>query len=370
MTIGQAAGSTARDSANDAVAFYARLTELLSRGERLALCTLLRLTGSGPRGAGSKMLVREAGGPVGTVGGGVLERSTTTWGLEVLRSGRALCRSFTLDLQQASDEGMTCGGEVEVLVEPFEGNRSAARDFFDQVLGVLSRRERGWLATTIRRADSGVLAEHFLVVGGRSVAALSASDPSLPEDLLLAPVPAAPALTERGGVRYFLEPLTLPITVYVFGAGHIAASLVPLCDLLGFQSVVVDDRNDFASRERFPRATRLVVVPSFDQAFADPSIGPLGKDSYVVIVTRGHGGDLAVLRQALQCQPGYVGMIGSRRKRQLILDQLSREGFSADDLARVVCPIGLSIGAETPQEIALSIAAQIVATRAGHAGKG
>ncbi len=133
---------------------------------------------------------------------------------------------------------------------------------------------------------------------------------------------------------------------------------------------MVDDRADFASPDRFPQATRLVLVPSFDHALADPSMGPIGKDNYVVIVTRGHAGDEAILRQALRCRPGYLGMIGSRRKRQLVFDQLASEGFTADDLARVVCPIGLPIGAETPEEIAVSIAAQIVATRAGRGGKG
>jgi xanthine dehydrogenase accessory factor len=368
--MGQAAGTTAQDTADIAAAFYTRLTDLLTRGERLALCTVLRLTGSGPRRAGAKMLVREVGGSLGTIGGGLLEVSATTWALEVLRNGRPLCRPFALDLQQASDEGMTCGGEVEVLVEPFEGSTPAAREFFGRALGVLTRREHGWLATAITRKDPGVVVEHFLVVRGQSVASLSAAGHSLPEDLLLGQAPVAATLVERGAARYFLEPLTAPITVYIFGGGHIAASLVPLCSLLGFQTVVVDDRAEFASRERFPLATRLVVVPSFDRALAEPSIGPIGMDSYVVIVTRGHGGDLAILRQALRGQPGYIGMIGSRRKRQILFDQLSHEGLTGDDLARVACPIGLPIGAETPPEIALSVAAQIVAVRAGRVGKG
>ncbi len=368
--MGKAAGTTARDGANDPMVFYARLTELLGGGERLALCTLIRLTGSGPRRAGTKMLLREGGGSIGTIGGGALEAKTTTWALEALRTGRALCRPFALDLQQASDEGMTCGGEVEVLIEPLEGSTPAARDFFGRVLGALTRSEHGWLATAITPGDRDVVAEHFLVVGRRTVASLSASDHTLPEDLLTATAPRAPTLAERGAVHYFLEPVTLPITVYIFGGGHIAASLVPLCDLLGFQTVVVEDRADFASRERFPQAMRLVVVPSFDSALAEPSLGPIGKDSYVVIVTRGHGGDLAVLRQALRLEPGYIGMIGSRRKRQVVFDQLSTEGFTAEDFARVLCPVGLPIGAETPEEIALSIAAQIVATRAGRAANG
>jgi xanthine dehydrogenase accessory factor len=106
-------------------------------------------------------------------------------------------------------------------------------------------------------------------------------------------------------------------------------------------------------------------VASFDGAFAGI---PIGANSYVVIVTRGHGGDQAILRQALRRRPDYIGMIGSRRKRGLIYEQLAGEGFTPDDLARVHCPIGLSIGAKTPEEIAISIAAELIATRAGRGG--
>ena len=129
--------------------------------------------------------------------------------------------------------------------------------------------------------------------------------------------------------------------------------------------MVVDDRADFASRDRFPHADELRVVPSFENALQGL---PLDAGHYVVIVTRGHGGDQAILRQALRRRPGYIGMIGSRRKRGLIFEALAQEGIVADDLARVVCPIGLPIGAETPEEIALSIAAELVATRAARRG--
>jgi xanthine dehydrogenase accessory factor len=110
----------------------------------------------------------------------------------------------------------------------------------------------------------------------------------------------------------------------------------------------------------------LLAVPSFERVFEDL---PVGEDSYVVIVTRGHGGDLAILRQALRRGPDYVGMIGSSRKRGLIFSQLAAEGIAQEELARVACPIGLSIGAETPEEIAVSIAAQLVATRAARRGR-
>lgn len=353
------------DVAGDAAAFYARVAELLAARERLALCAILRLTGSGPRRAGAKMLVREGGGSEGTVGGGVLEVKAAAWAREVLRIGQALCRAFALDLQQASDEGMTCGGEVEVLVELLDGTTPPVRDFFAQVAHLLTRGERGCLTTAISRDGDTVATDYFLVAGGRSVASLSWTGHALPEDLLHGPAPATPHLIERGTIRYFVEPLAPLVTVYIFGGGHIGARLVPLCHLLGFRTVVVDDRAEFASRDRFPLAGDLIAAPSFDRIVDDL---PIDEDSYVVIVTRGHGGDQAILRQVLRRRPGYIGMIGSRRKRGLIFEQLAREGFTPDDLSRVHCPIGLPVGAETPEEIAVSIAAELIATRAGRGG--
>ncbi|MCX5735226.1 MAG: XdhC family protein [candidate division NC10 bacterium] len=359
------AGGTRSNPVNDAVTFYGRLVGLLAGGERLALCSLLRLEGSGPRRAGAKMLFRENGESLGTVGGGLLEAQTIVWAEEALRAGCAICRPFALSLQQASDEGMTCGGQAEVLVEPLDGTSPATRDFYDETLVLLRRGGRGCLVTAIAEEGPGVSVEHFLVVGGAS-GAVSMAGRTLPTEILASAV-SVPTLVERGAVRYFLDPLTPPITVVVFGGGHIARHLVPLCHLLGFRTAVVDDRPDFVSRDRFPHADELLAVPSFENALQDL---PLDAGHYVVIVTRGHGGDQAILRQALRRRPGYIGMIGSRRKRGLIFEALAREGVVADDLARVVCPIGLSIGAETPEEIAISIAAELVATRAARTGRG
>lgn len=355
------------EAAGETVALYGCLSGLLAARERLALCTILRLAGSGPRRAGAKMLVREHGETFGTVGGGVLERTTTTWAREALQTGRVRCRALALDLQQASDEGMTCGGEVEVLVEPLDGRVPAVGDFFARVASLSTCGERGWLATAIGGDQESVATERFCVIGGRVVASLSESGRSLPEDLLRAPVSMTPTLVDRGSIRYFLDPLAPPIAVYVFGGGHVGMHLVPLCHLLGFRTVVVDDRPEFVSAVRFPQADERRVVSRFESALDGI---PIGDGNYVVIVTRGHGGDQAILRQALRRRPGYIGMIGSSRKRALIFDQLTAAGFTREDLARVACPVGLPIGAETPQEIAVSIAAQLVAARAAQRGKG
>ena len=355
------------DVAGDATAFYARVEECLAVGERLALCTIVRLAGSGPRRAGAKMLVRHGGESVGTVGGGVLEVKVAQWAREALQGGRPLCRALALDLQQASEEGMTCGGEVEVLIEPFGKRVPAAPDFFAQVVALLTRGERGRLVTAITHEGENIVTDHFLLAGGKCVGALSASGRALPEDVLRAsPLPAS-SLLEWESARYFIDPLAPPITVYVFGGGHIGMHLVPLCRVVGFRTVVVDDRADFVSRDRFPHADDLRAAASFDGAVDGMH---LGAATYVVIVTRGHGGDQAILRQALRQRPGYIGMIGSKRKRGLIFNQLIAEGFTHEDLARVICPLGLPIGAETPEEIAVSIAAQLVATRSAQRGKG
>lgn len=355
------------DVAGDMAAFYGHVVEILAAGERCALCTILRLAGSGPRRAGAKMIVRSGGASVGTVGGGVLEVKATQWAQQSLQRGRPLCRAFALDLRQASDEGMTCGGEVEVLIEPIDEERPGARDFFARVVALLARGERGRLVTAITGDGENTDTENFLLVGQGAVAALPGSGRVLPEDLLRGPTPSAPSMVEAGPVRYFIDPLAPPITVYVFGGGHIGMHLVPLCRLLGFRTVVVDDRADFISAERFPHADDRRAVASFDRALDTIR---LGAEAYAVIVTRGHGGDQAILRQALRQRPGYVGMIGSQRKRTLIFDQLISEGFTQEDLARVACPVGLPIGAETPEEIAVSIAAQLVAARAARRGEG
>ena len=353
------------EPAGEAERFQARLAELLAGGERVALCTILQLVGSGPRSAGAKLLLRDSGDPAGTVGGGLLEARATAWCREILATGGAVCRPFVLTDAEAGGDGMTCGGRMEVLVERLEGNRGEVADFFAQVRSLLVAGGQGCLVVGLRRDSHAVVTARALVKGGRLVAALPAEGCPIPEEILQT-FPHAPVLIECGEIRYFLEPLAPPVTMIICGAGHIAAQLVPLCSPLGFRTVVVDDRAEFVNPTRFPLANQLVVAPSLDRALDGLDLGP---DTYVVVVTRGHVGDLAVVRQALRGQPGYIGMVGSQRKRKTVFEALARDGCSSDDLSRVVCPIGVPIEAETPEEIAISIVAQLIATRAARFSK-
>ncbi len=153
-------------------------------------------------------------------------------------------------------------------------------------------------------------------------------------------------------------------TAFLFGAGHVSQQLARLTRMVGFRTVVLDDRAEFASRERFPDADDIRVLPRFEDAFSGL---PVDTGSFIVILTRGHSHDRTVLSGALRTPAAYIGMIGSHRKRDTIYQALREEGFTEDDLKRVHCPVGLDIGAETPEEIAVSIAGEMIKFRARQA---
>jgi xanthine dehydrogenase accessory factor len=154
--------------------------------------------------------------------------------------------------------------------------------------------------------------------------------------------------------------------VFIFVAGHVSRELARVAAFAGFEWVVLDERDEFADARFFPDAGRVLVVPGFARAFDYIDVTP---ESYLVIVTRGHLDDQVVLEGALRTDAAYIGMIGSRRKRALIDQTLLQKGFSAADIARVCSPVGLPIGAETPEEIAISITAQLIAARAAQRGE-
>lgn len=165
----------------------------------------------------------------------------------------------------------------------------------------------------------------------------------------------------------FAADFDMKATAYIFGAGHVGQALEPILRYVNFTTKVIDDRPDFANRERFPDADEVVVIDSFLDAYQGMEIEG---DSYIVIVTRGHAGDYDVLKQSLKRTTAYIGMIGSRNKVAEVYRMLREDGFSQEELARVYSPIGTSIYAETPEEIAISIAGEMIKVRAGHGERG
>jgi len=333
---------------------------LLEQGEDFALVTILGTQGSSPRHAGASMLVRVDGSIVGTVGGGPLEGSVIERAIEVMQSGETCLEHFDSALL-----GMACGGAELVLVDRIQAGDPTAMEFFGALAGLLEGGGRGWSVTRVIEGDDGrVSVRRCLVDSAGSIAGDAfAEREGLSE------------LARRGGTydrivagdpaRTFVRPVGAQGTAYIFGAGHCGQKLAPVLSGLGFFTVVVDDRPDFAARERFPTADRIVVPESFDGVVETL---PIDDDSYVVIVTRGHAHDQKVLAQALRTKARYIGMIGSKTKVAACFRALADEGYTSADIARVHAPIGLSIGAETPEEIAISIAAQLVQVRAAREG--
>jgi xanthine dehydrogenase accessory factor len=255
---------------------YEQIVELRRQGRRGAVATIVNVRGSIPSFKTAKMLVRDDGSIVGTIGGGCVEADVWQAAREVMESEKPRTLTFDLNQDPTYDTGLVCGGTLEV----------------------------------------------------------------------------------------FIEPVLPPALLYVFGAGHVALSLCQTASTAGFDVIVCDDRSSYATKERFP-AAREIHAMDFDDAMEklDPD-----ESSYIVIVTRGHRDDMRILRWAVQTRARYVGMIGSKRKVLQIFRTLEEEGLPAQLFARVHAPIGLDIGAITPEEIAVAISAELIAVRRHAAG--
>ncbi len=242
-------------------------------GEPAALVTVTATEGSTPQKAGAKMVVYADGRIVGTIGGGCVEAEMTWRARQVIDDRRPQNASYDLTPDQAGEDGLVCGGRMQVFIEPIEGTP----------------------------------------------------------------------------------------TLCLFGAGHVSQPLARLAKGAGFRVEVVDDRLKFANRERFPDAD-LIVVDGFAAAQGRLT---LGRNTYAVVVTRGHGGDAEALKAVLGRGLRFVGLLGSKPKLVHVVTALEEQGVPHEELARVHCPLGIEIGAVTPEEIAVSVLAEMIAVRRG-----
>jgi xanthine dehydrogenase accessory factor len=250
---------------------YEELVRLRNLGRRCALATIVEVRGSIPSYESAKLLVREDGSMVGTIGGGCVEAEVWNAAREVMQTEQPRRLTFNLGQDAAYDNGLICGGQLDVFVEP------------------------------------------------------------------VLPIPHA----------------------FIFGAGHISKSLSKVATLAGFATVVVDNRESFANRERFPEA-EAVHAGEYEEVFPQLAINETG---YVIIVTRGHRDDMRVLKLALSTPARYLAMIGSKRKVLNVIRELEKEGVERAAFERIHAPMGLDIGAISPEEIAISVTAEMIAVR-------
>jgi xanthine dehydrogenase accessory factor len=250
---------------------FEEIVRLGRLGQKCALATIVQVRGSIPSFESAKLLVREDGSMVGTIGGGCVEAEVWNAAREVIATEKPKHMHFSLGQDAAYDNGLICGGQLDVFVEP------------------------------------------------------------------VVPQPAA----------------------YVFGAGHISKSLSKIANMAGFRTVVIDDREMFANRERFPEADE-VHAGEYEEVFPKLAIN---ETSYIVIVTRGHRDDMRVLKWAVSTNARYISMIGSKRKVINVIRELEKEGLPASAFERIYAPMGFDIGAITPEEIAVSVVAEMIAMR-------
>ena len=314
----------------------------LEVGERVMLCSILQTDGSAPRGAGAKMAVFQDGSQLGTIGGGALERLAGLRALELLGSGRSETKAYDLKPNRKEDIGMVCGGDA--IVGFYYCDPACAEDVaaFTTLREILGKNASAWIKTVFD--DSG--AARMTVIEKEDIH----SEARLPRE---------PQLTVCEQQTVLLEPVTLKETVYLFGGGHVGAALVPALAAVGFSVTVYDARPDFARAERFPAAER-VILGAYEEILQTVQIQP---EDYVVVMTPGHKADYLVLTQALQTEATYIGCIGSSKKVAYINRQLLEDGFTKQDIERIHSPIGIPIKAQTPEEIAVSITAEMILHR-------
>ncbi len=320
------------------------------------LATILHQDGSTPRTAGARMLVFADGAIHGNIGGGLVEANAMKKAAQVLHTGETSIALFDLAGQQHMDMDMICGGSLEVLLEPVD--KPLQKAFADLAAHLEAGRVAAMVTLMTGRPGAiqrTVLHQEAGRWHGMADATLTPVDP--PNWLLE---------TVEAGRRLWETHHPAP-TLYLFGAGHVAQATAVVAHTAGFRVVVLDDRPEFANAHRYPIAARILTPPSFDAIFQWPPMAEecLGPESHMAILTRGHRDDATVLAQALRTPAGWIGMIGSRTKRDATYEKLRQEGLTDDDFDRVHCPIGLPIGAQTPGEIAVSIMAQCIQHRTG-----
>ncbi|MGB6067221.1 MAG: XdhC family aldehyde oxidoreductase maturation factor [Desulfomonilaceae bacterium] len=337
------------------------ICKLLENGEDLVLATILSHEGSTPRTAGTKMVIRSGGDSIATVGGGLVEAEVVQIADEVFRTRSAQIKAF--DLTGVNMEGMdlVCGGRLEILVE-FVTAGPANLQVFQGLSRAMSEGKKTYLVADLggigespKRVDRCLIGEDGTVCGSACAASVTEIVKRWTGK------ERYPTLVAADNHRYMIEPSFAPGSVYLFGAGHVSQQVAPLAKLVDFRIVVLDDRPEFANGDRFPGCDEVKTLTSFERALDKFEID---EDSYIVIVTRGHLHDKTVLEQALKTNAHYIGMIGSRKKRDRIFAELRDMGFAETDFQRVHAPIGTNIGAETPEEIGISIVGELIKARA------
>ncbi len=336
---------------------YSEIIKILEKGEKGALATLISRVGSAPRAVGAKYLIKGDGTSLGSIGGGCVEAEVWQGAQEVMEKGNGKVFHFNLTSEQLAEGGLICGGNIDIFLEPL---REEFLNIYQELRKIKQKGGSAILATLIsvdgafpREERSKLLIKTIGEKIGSLLGGVELEKEIFREAELWLRDKKPKVLV------ILLEPIFSEPTVYLFGAGHISEQLAPLAKKVHFKVVIIDDREVFANRLRFPEADEI-IVSEFEKCFDQFN---MNDSSYIVIVTRGHLYDGFVLEQAVKTSARYIGMIGSKKKIKILFQNLMEKGISKKTLDRVCAPIGIDINSETPEEIAVSIVAELIKVR-------
>ncbi len=313
----------------------------LTQGQELVLVTVTASSGATPRGAGARMLVGKNGRICGTIGGGAVEYRSEQIAQKVLETKSSYGHDFTLTRDDVQNLGMICGGACNVFFHYLPAGDPAIIALAEEAETYFQEGRDLWLVSDL---------------AGGTLTLTDKSNAALAEHLT-----RHPHRVQENGQDLLVEQINSCGRVYIFGGGHVAQELVPVLAHVGFRCVVMDDREEFTKPELFPAAEEIILgdFRKIDHFCA------IGSEDYVCVMTRGHAFDTVIQSQVLRCRPCYCGVIGSKSKAAGVRKSLKEDfGLLDEELDLVTTPIGLSIQAETPAEIAISIAAQMILRRA------
>jgi xanthine dehydrogenase accessory factor len=346
----------------------AELTRALDGGRACVFCSVVETRGSTPQKAGAAMLVFPDGGQSGTLGGGCVEAEVKQRALRLLGEGGGEpgVLTFCLDDNYGWDDGLICGGRMSILADPLapaaDGRRQPAADYYRSFRELVEGGNGGTEAVVTEARGPGLhVGDRWLFdAAGRLAAQLGAN--GIPEEVArhLTPLEKRPRPSSHQGIAYL--PVLPRVTLLIAGGGHVGQAVGRLAAEVDFDVWVLDDRERYASRERFPAAERL-LVGDIGTTLRELAHSEITSSFFCLIVTRGHAHDEEALYHLARTPAAYVGMIGSKRKIRLIFEDLQARGVPAEVLQRVHAPLGLQIGSQTVPEIAVSIVAELIACR-------
>ncbi len=349
---------------------FEEATNQLNEKHPLVIATVVRTKGSTPQKPGAKLLVRNDGSGVGTLGGGCVEGDIWYAAKQLMKNrGSAETIGYELNEEIAAQDGLVCGGTMFFLVDPiYEKGQEAL--FLDEINSAYLGGEPVALASLVKTAPDidAKLAGKLLIRADGSVEGTLGADnlnsEAIKYGIELMAYGNSKYVRSETGAEYFVEGYTTPPRIILCGGGHVSRAIYTFAVNLGFNLTVIDDREEFANNTRFPLGD-VVVAENSAEGFRSVEIN---KNTFIVIATRGHRYDHVSLEAALNTSASYIGLLGSKRKTILIYEELLSKGVSIDRIKDVRAPIGLDINARTPEEIAISIMAEILMIRNGGGG--